>query len=122
MNIYKFWEATLAQDAVKMREFFHDDAYVNWHNTNEHFSLEEFIRANCEYPDKWHGEVERVEIIENLIITATHVYTENRTLSFHVVSFIKIIDNKIYSIDEYWGNDGAVPQWRLDKGIGKVIK
>ena len=55
MDVYSFWNDTLAQDAVKIRKYFHEDAYINWHDTNEHFILEEFIIANCEYPDKWNG-------------------------------------------------------------------
>lgn len=50
MNIQNFWKAVLNQDAGKIKEYFHEDAYVNWHCTNEHFSVEEYIRANCEYP------------------------------------------------------------------------
>ena len=42
--------------------------------------------------------------------------------SFHVVSFFEIVDNKITSLDEYWGEDGDVPQWRKEKRIGKPIQ
>lgn len=39
MNIKKFWDAVLRQDAEAIRKYFHPDAYVNWHNTNEHFTV-----------------------------------------------------------------------------------
>ena len=42
-------------------------------------------------------------------------------MSFHVVSFIKVEYEKITAIDEYWGDDGTAPQWRLDKKIGIPI-
>lgn len=122
MDIKEYWKAALAQDAVKMRGFFHPGAWVNWHNTNEHFTLEEFIRANCEYPDKWDGKIERAEQYQSLIITAVHVFAKEKPLSFHAVSFFRIENDKIISIDEYWGDDGPAPQWRLDKHIGKAIK
>ena len=122
MDINNYWQAVLAQDANKMKEFFHDDGYVNWHNTNEHFTLAEFIKANCEYPGIWDGKIERIEKKDDLIITVTNVYPKDESLMFHVVSFIKIKDDKIYSIDEYWGDDGIAPQWRLDKQIGTTIK
>lgn len=122
MNIYEYWKDTFAQNAEMMRKYFHDSAYINWHNTNEHFTVEEFIRANCEYPDKWDGEVERVEKTGDLLITATHVFAVNKPLSFHAVSFIRLKDDKIIAIDEYWGDDGAAPQWRLEKHIGQRIK
>ena len=50
MNIQQFWSDVLAQRADEIREYFHADAFVNWHCSNEHFTVEEFIRANCEYP------------------------------------------------------------------------
>ena len=61
-------------------------------------------------------------VLDDTIITATHVYSKDSSLSFHVVSFIKVKDDKIISVDEYWGDDGVAPQWRLDKHIGTVIK
>lgn len=69
MDIQTFWDAVLRQDADEIREYFHPDAQVNWHNTNEHF-----------------------------------------------------VDGKIAFTDEYWGDDGAAPQWRLDKHIETKIK
>ena len=95
---------------------------MRWHNTNEAFSAEEFIEVNCEYPGAWDGEVERVERIGGLIVTAVRVFAADRGASFHVVSFFHVRDGKIVSIDEYWGDDGAPPQWRLDKKIGRTIK
>ena len=57
MDIKAFWNAVLRQDADTIREYFHPDAWVNWHNTNEHFTVEEFIQANCEHPGEMDGEV-----------------------------------------------------------------
>ena len=57
MNIQQLQSDVLAQRADEIREYFHPDAYVNWHCSNEHFTVEEFIRANCEYPGDWDGEV-----------------------------------------------------------------
>lgn len=122
MDIQSFWKAALQQDASSMKKYFTSDACVKWHNTNELFTVEEFIQANCEYPNTWDGEIERIETINDLIITAVHVFTIDQTLSFHVTSFIKLEHDKIKSIDEYWGDDGTAPQWRIDKKIGSTIK
>lgn len=67
MEIKDFWRAVLRQDAKEIRTYFHPDAYINWHCTNEQFTVEEFIRANCEYSGEWDGEVERIEMIGDLI-------------------------------------------------------
>lgn len=121
MDITDFWNAVLKQEPEKLRTFFKDTAYVNWHCTNEHFTVEEYIRANCEYPGKWDGTIERTEEIGNLLITAVKVFTTDKELSFHVVSFMEIVDDKIIAMNEYWGDDGKAPRWRLEKNIGTVI-
>lgn len=121
MDVKRYWAAVLEQNADAMREYFHVEGYVRWHATNEHFTVEEFIQANCEYPGEWDGEVERIEEVGDLIITAVHVYTRSRSLSFHVVSFIRLKEDKILSVDEYWGDDGIAPKWRLNKQIGCSI-
>ena len=122
MNIYDFWKDILGQNANAIRGYFDKDAYINWHCTNEHFNVDEFIVANCEYPGDWNGEVERVEKTNDVFITVTHVYSKDKALSFHVTSFIKVVGDKIVSVDEYWADDGDVPNWRLAKNIGRAIK
>ncbi len=122
MNICEFWKDVLEQNADNIRGYFDENAYINWHCTNEHFNVDEFIIANCEYPGNWNGELERVEKINDIFVTVTHVYSQNQELSFHVTSFIKVIDDKIAAVDEYWADDGIAPKWRLDKHIGKAIK
>jgi hypothetical protein len=122
VDIYGFWRDVLGQDAERIRGYFREDAYVNWHCTNEHFSVQEYLIANCEYPGEWDGEVERVEEINDLTITVTHVYPKDRSLSFHVTSFFQIPDGRIQSLDEYWADDGTAPDWRLEKKIGTKIR
>lgn len=122
MDVYAFFNAVLAQDKKALRGFFYDDAHVNWHCTNEHFSVDEYIIANCEYPGEWDGKIERVEETGGLYIVAAEVYPKDRSASFHVVSFIKTENGKIISMDEYWADDGMAPQWRLDKHIGTPIE
>ena len=121
MDINRYWKAALAQQPEEMKAFFQEDASINWYNTNEHFTVDEFIRANCEYPGKWGGEIERIEQVGNLIITVVHVYSLDQKVSCHAVSFIEVESDKIASMDEYWGDDGSAPLWRLDKHIGTPI-
>ena len=122
MNVKQFWKAVLAQDEKEIRKYFHKDAYVNWHCSNEHFTVEEFIRANCDYPGDWDGEVEKIVTTGDMIITATQVYPKDCSASFHVTSFIKLKDGKIAAMDEYWADDGEAPKWRQDMKIGRKIK
>ena len=115
----QYWNCIAAQDEKRLRDYFNEDACIRWHNTNEQFNVEEFLKANCEYPGKWNGEIERIETIEKTVITVTRVWTNE--MSFHVTSFFEITNGKISKLDEYWGDDGEAPQWRQDKHIGKLI-
>ena len=120
--IEQFWKAVLEQDEDGIRQCFRDDAYVNWHCTNEHFTADEFIRANCEYPGEWDGEIERVEKAGDTAVTVVRVYPKDRSMSFHAVSFIRVREGKIASVDEYWADDGPPPRWRRDMNIGSPIQ
>lgn len=122
VDIQNFVTAVLQQDAAEMRKFFWPDAYINWHNTNEHFTLEEYIRANCEYPGDWTGEIERIIQAQDMLVVATCVRSTDFTMSCHCTSFIRLKDDKIACVDEYWGDDGEAPQWRKEKHIGTPIK
>lgn len=122
MDIRKFWDAALRQDEQELRKYFHKEAYVNWHCTNERFTVDEFMIANCEYPGDWDGTIERIEWLDDLIITAVRVYPKDKSASFHVTSFIQTADEKIISMDEYWADDGEAPQWRRDRHIGTPVR
>lgn len=122
MDIQAYFHAVIEQDAEALRGFFRPDAVVRWHASNELFTVEEFIRANCEYPGRWAGELERVEMVDGGLITAAHVYAKDGGISCHVASFIRLEEGKIAALDEYWGDDGPAPQWRRDKRLGRPIR
>lgn len=121
MDIQAFFHAVLVQDAQALRAFFHEDAWVNWPCTNEHFTLEEYIRANCEYPGDWDGELERATVSGTEIIMVCRVYPRDRSASFHAVSFLQIRDGRIASMTEYWADDGPAPAWRQEMHIGRPL-
>jgi hypothetical protein len=118
--INEYWKHVAFQNELELKNYFHEDACIRWHNTNEQFNVSEFLRANCDYPGNWSGEVERIEQTGNTVITVTHVWTKG--VSFHVTSFFEIIEEKIKTLDEYWGEDGTAPQWRKDMHIGRPIR
>ncbi len=121
MNIREFWKDVLEQNEEKLRGYFHDDAVIRGHCSNELFTLSEYIRANCEYPGEWGGEIERIEETADTIITVVKVYPRDKSDSFHVVSFLKMEDGLIYEMDEYWADDGEAPKWRREMNIGRPI-
>lgn len=121
MDINSFWHAALDQDESAVRAFFHPEATVKWHCTGERFTVDEFIRANCEYPGDWDGEIERIEDFGDCIITVTHVFPRDKSASFHAVSFFRIKDGSIIELDEYWADDTPPPDWRQQMNIGQKL-
>ena len=122
MDVYAFQRAVLEQRAVELGADITADGTVDWHCTNEHFTAAEYIRANCEYPGDWDGEVERVHSIPEGVVMVTRVWPKDHSMSFHVTSFLTLRDDKILHMDEYWADDGPAPQWRQEMQIGCKIK
>jgi uncharacterized protein (DUF1015 family) len=117
-----FWRDVSEQNGASLRAYFSKDAVIKWHNTNERFTVEEYLIANCEYPGNWFGEIQRIEELNDTIITVVRVHDLQDGISVHATSFIKFEEEKIIEMDEYWSDDGPVPHWRLDKKIGTAIK
>jgi len=67
MDVKEFWIDVLKQNREKLISYFHKDAVIRWHCSNELFTVSEYIKANCEYPGEWEGKIERIEKTENTI-------------------------------------------------------
>ena len=122
MDYKAFWLDVLSQNRERLPSWFREDAVIRWHCSNEQFTVEEYVRVNCDYPNDWSGEIERVEEAGNTVILAGRVYPLDRSMSFHVVSFLRIENGKIVEMDEYWADDGEAPDWRREMKIGKPIR
>lgn len=122
MDIRAFWNDVISQNRAALPQYFCGDAVVRWHCTNEQFTVEEYIRANCDYPGNWCGEIERLEENGDVFVLAGRVYPPDENGSYHVVSFIRLKKGKISELDEYWADDGDAPEWRKEMGIGKPIE
>ncbi len=122
MDLHCFWNDILSQNRKRLSSFFWDNAVIRWHCTNEQFSVAEYIRANCEYPGDWNGEIERIEESGNTIILVGRVSPKDKASSFHVVSFIRLQEDRIIEMDEYWADDGVAPAWRREMKIGRPIR
>ena len=118
----RFLKAVLSQEPNKLRKLFQKNAVIEWPCTNEQFSLEEYIRANCEYPDRWDGKIISVIPSYEHTVLITRVWLKDKSASFHCVSIIRMMKNKIVSLVEYWSDDGSAQQWRKEMKIGKPIE
>ena len=126
LDVFSFFEAVAQQDAEKLRSFFEPDATIVWANTHEQFTVDEYIRANCEYPGEWEGCVEEIQCCsrfhdDNRITVVAKVWDGDGNAS-RTVSFIEFGDTEgglIRSMAEYWGDVAEPPKWRQDLGIGQ---
>ena len=116
-----FFRAVIEQNAEALRAFFHQDAWVDWLCTSERFTVDEYIRANCEYPGDWRGAIEKCIWTQAGYVLAAKVWPKDESASFHVVSFVQIAQGKITSMEEYWADDGPAPEWRRKMNIGRPI-
>lgn len=117
-----YWQDIAAKDRERLRAWFAPSALIRWHCTNEQFTLEEFLLANCDYPGQWHGCVERAETLaDHQILTVAHVWNQEKTIACHVVSFFTLQGGRILALDEYWGDDTSPPQWRQHLQLGRKI-
>ena len=118
-DVSGFISAVVKQDADALRNFFTSDALVFWHDSNEQFTVPEYIRANCEYPGSWDGKIQRVEKTDAGLVIVTRIFSEEQSL--HVTAFLKLENGRISRLDEYYSDCGEVPQWRQNMKIGKKI-
>ena len=122
MDVKAFWRDVLSQNREALQAYFCKDAVIRWHCTNEKFTVQEYIKVNCDYPGEWDGEIERIEKAGETLITAVRIFPKDKSTSFHAVSFIKLKDDLISEMDEYWADDGEAPEWRLNLRIRTPIK
>jgi hypothetical protein len=122
LNIGHFIQSVAGQNADDLRGHFNQDAVIFWHDSNEQFTVDEYIRANCEYPGNWNGEIQRVIKTDDGVVVLTKIFSDDYTIATFVTSIIKLQNGKISRLDEYYADcDGEIPEWRKQMNIGKPI-
>ena len=121
-RVTRLWYEIDGHHWHRLPEYFAPDAVIRWHNTNEQFTVPEFVRANSDYPGNWAAEVERVLTGGDTVCSVVRVWDREGEASFHVTSFFAFQGGLIIALDEYWGEDGAPPAWRTAQRIGKPFR
>ena len=81
-SIEKFWNDVINQNQEKLISYFAEDALIQWPCTNEQFSVQEYIKVNCDYPGNWSGNIELIEKTNSQIILAGQVFSKNKNYLF----------------------------------------
>jgi len=119
----KFLQDVVSKKAETIRGYFAEGAIICWHDSNEQFTLDEFIKANCEYPSIWGCEIERIEKFEKGFVVAAQMDHPQDGFYVKYVSFIELnSDEKVQRLDEYFVAIEEIPQWRRDMNVGQPIK
>ena len=126
-DIHKFFDAVIKKDAEKLRTFFEPHASIFFGNTNEHFTVDEYIRVTCESPGELHGRIDDFFVNKGhkhdlkMVFEALVRNADNITMS--LVIFIAFDtyseDERIEYLTEYWCDIGEPPEWRKKMNIGK---
>ena len=95
-----------------VRALFSETAVITWPNTEEVFTLDEFIAVNEAYPGEWDEEVLQCYKAEDRIISETMV--KGKEVSFLAIGFFTIQEGKITALREYWTAVEAAPEWRKE--------
>ena len=110
--IRALWQAVTEQDEEKLLRFFTPDAQIFWPNTGERFDLAGYLRANCDYPGRWSGKVEKIALDGSWSVAK--VWSPEGGAA-RAVTFYQWRNGKIERMEEYWGDVGPAPEWR--KGL-----
>ncbi|MBO4535363.1 MAG: nuclear transport factor 2 family protein [Clostridia bacterium] len=104
---------SVVEQSPRLGDFFSEDAEIVWPSTGEHFGVEDYVKVNCAYPGHWTGEIVKVLQGDPLVLIAK-VAVLDGTYSTHVVSLLSLREDKIARLEEYWSEDGDVPDWRKE--------
>lgn len=121
MSFFKDLMSLTKENKEILRKYFDENASILWYETNEKFTLEEYLQVNSEYPDEWIGEIKRIEEKNDLIIFVGEVKPKDNSFCCYCTSFVKIKDNKILSLKEFWTKVSSPPEWRKELKIGTPI-
>lgn len=116
----KFISAVAIQDAHALQTYFAPNAVICRHCSNEQFTVAEYIRANCEYPGSWNGEIRRVDKTHDGVVIVAKIFSAD--MAVFVTSFATLEEGKITRLDEYYSICEEIPQWRQNMKIGKPIQ
>lgn len=104
----RFWADVARQDAAALREWFAPEAEVYWHCTDERFTAEEYIRANCEYPGTGRARWS-VRNGRRTVVFRSQRCGRRTGAPVFMRCLFPFRGGRITRLDEYWADDGPRP-------------
>jgi len=117
------WRDMHDQAWDKIAGYYSETAVIRVHDTNEQFTLEEFVSMNRSIPGGgWSVDVERLERAGDIVVSVARLTPKDDLDTNFVVSFFEVQDGKIVKQDDYWGVYGSPEEWRAGTPIGKPFR
>lgn len=116
-----YWEYTARRNGTALREYFHPDAKIYLHDTNEILNADSLINYNVESDGDWKTTVDRVDKLENGQVVTITFHRSESWIGF-VTSFFTLKDDIIVELHEYYAPCDEIPQWRTDLSEHEKIR
>lgn len=112
MKLKSFWNDMNERNWDKLARYFWPKAEIEWPNTGERFTVDDFVKVNSEYPGTWDIELQRIEQCGTTLISVALVKEHDGDQSLFVASFFEFDGDLILKLIEYWSENGEPPEWR----------
>ena len=107
MDIKAFWNDIIIQNRFTLPSYFCEDAVICWHCTNEKFTVDEYIRANCETQLSGYSYSMFSRLFSILTETTLSEYLRSRRLTEAAV-ILRDTDEKIIDLAFKFGYESSV--------------
>ncbi len=121
-TVTRLWNDIGSQYWSKLTRYFTETAVIEWPNTNEYFTPEEWKTANEQYPGKWNTEIKSRFTNVDTVITVTLISNDADDLSLYATSFFQFKDDRIVYLTEYFSENVLPPAWRTALCISEIVK
>jgi len=116
-----YWEAQVKKDKEAFLGYFHADAVIYLHDSNDVLKPEHYLTDD--FGGDWHTTVDRIDKLENGQIVTTTFHRSSDWTGF-TTSFFTVKNDVITELHEYFSpcDDNIVPQWRTDLAEHEIVK
>jgi len=112
--VESFWKDMNHHEWERLQSYFHTDAKISWPNTDEIFTVEDYLRVNRLYPGQWKLTLEDVQMTERNIVSIVLIQNKELFQSLRAVTFFRFESGLIVSLTEYFADDAKAPKWRAE--------
>lgn len=105
---HRFASAIDRRDWPALRALLADDCRVELVHDGRVFGADDWVGFNGDYPGRWSFVAEDIVVAEGRAVVRARVFNEEAT--FHVASFLTILDGLVTEITEVWADGHASAQ------------